>query len=177
MAVMQIIRNLFSSPPEPVTEIPVHSSPESVYQIRPLTDKQLIEVWKLNQRCFEKHESYPKSTLNFLLTQPNTLSYRAVDSLENMAGFVFVSVQEGVAHLTTIGVAPEHRRRKLASLMVEHCESALRMRGISMFSLEVRVSNVNAQTLYRGLDFAVMQRLRNYYSDGEDGFLMVKSLL
>ena len=61
--------------------------------------------------------------------------------------------------------------------MVEHCEAALRMREISMFSLEVRVSNVNAQTLYRGLDFAVMQRLRNYYSDGEDGFLMVKSLL
>jgi ribosomal protein S18 acetylase RimI-like enzyme len=42
--------------------------------------------------------------------------------------------------------------------------------------LEVRVSNVAAQSLYRQFGYATVQRLENYYNNGEDGFLMVKSL-
>ena len=42
--------------------------------------------------------------------------------------------------------------------------------------LEVRVSNIAAQSLYRGLDYAIVQRINKYYNNGEDCFLMVKSL-
>jgi ribosomal protein S18 acetylase RimI-like enzyme len=40
----------------------------------------------------------------------------------------------------------------------------------------VRVSNISAQSLYRGLGYTIVQRLNNYYNNGEDAFLMVKSL-
>jgi ribosomal-protein-alanine N-acetyltransferase len=175
MAVLQKIRDFFvASEVESEETIP---APATIYEIRPLTDKQLKEVWKLNQRCFINGESYPKSTLNYLLTSSNTLSYRAVTAKDEMAGFIFITVQDGTAHLTTIGVAPEHRRRGLAQMMINHIEEALRKREISMISLEVRVSNFAAQNLYRQLDYAVMQRLAKYYNNGEDGFLMVKSLV
>lgn len=175
MAVLQRIRQFFvASEIESEEVIP---APVTIYAIRPLTDKQLKEVWKLNQRCFANGENYPKSTLNFLLSASNTLSYRVVTPKDEMAGFIFVTVQDGTAHLTTIGVAPEHRRRGLAQMLINHLETALHQREISMISLEVRVSNFPAQNLYRQLDYAIMQRLTKYYSNGEDGFLMVKSLI
>jgi [ribosomal protein S18]-alanine N-acetyltransferase len=175
MAVLQRIRQFFVAS-EIETEA-IISAPPTTYEIRVLTDKQLKEVWKLNQRCFTNGENYPKTTLNYLLSAPNTLSYRAVTSKDEMTGFIFVTVQDGTAHLTTIGVAPEHRRRGLAQMLINHLENALRQREVSMISLEVRVSNFSAQNLYRQLDYAVMQRLDKYYSNGEDGFLMVKSLI
>ncbi|MCC6452696.1 MAG: GNAT family N-acetyltransferase, partial [Acidobacteria bacterium] len=82
----------------------------------------------------------------------------------------------GTAHLTTIGIAPEHRRRGLAKRLLLHVENALRARSINTLVLEVRVKNTSAQDLYRQKGFYVVQRLNKYYTDGEDCFLMVKAL-
>jgi ribosomal-protein-alanine N-acetyltransferase len=175
MAVLQRIRQFFiTSDAESEAIVP---APATRYEIRPLTGKQLKEVWLLNQRCFKNGEGYPKSTINYLLSESDSLSYRVVTPDDKMVGFIFINVKDGVAHLTTIGVAPEHRRRGIAEKMLDHLEKALRQRQVSMICLEVRVSNFLAQSLYRKHDFAIMQRLSGYYNNGEDGFLMVKSLV
>ena len=175
MAVLQKIREFF---------VPVSIEPEVIipapltdYEMRILNDRQLDEVWQLNQRCFKQGENYSRNTFNYLLTQPNTLSYRAINPGGEMTGFVFISIIDGTAHLTTIGVAPEHRRRGIARMMLEHIEQALNEREIRMICLEVRVSNFSAQKLYREMDYAIMQKLKAYYNNGEDGYLMVKSLI
>ena len=43
--------------------------------------------------------------------------------------------------------------------------------------LEVRVCKVSAQDLYSRTGYSIVQRLPKYYNNGEDGFLMMKSLL
>ncbi len=177
MAVFQSIRNFFvpATVFEPELIVP---APPTIYEIHPLTDKQLKEVLKLNLRCFKAGENYTKHTFSYLLSEPNSLSYRVVTPNGEMAAFVFVmtSREDGTAHITTIGVAPEHRRRGLANKLLRHAEEALRTRGISVVMLEVRVGNRDAQNLYRAFDYAIVQRLPKYYNNGEDGFLMVKSL-
>ena len=177
MAVFQSIRNFFvpATVFEPESIVP---APPTVYEIHPLTDKQLKEVLKLNLRCFKAGENYTKHTFSYLLSEPNSLSYRAVTPNGEMAAFVFVmtSREDGTGHITTIGVAPEHRRRGLADKLLRHTEEALRMRDISVVMLEVRVGNRAAQNLYRAFDYAIVQRLSKYYNNGEDGFLLVKSL-
>jgi ribosomal-protein-alanine N-acetyltransferase len=175
MAVLQIIRNLFVPTEQVEPEIIVPAAPTR-YEIHPLTEKQLKEVMRLNLRCFKKGENYNKHTFSFLMNDPTTLSYRVATPSEEIVGFIFVMTNNGTGHITTIGVAPEHRRRGLAEKMLLHIEEALRSRDISTVSLEVRVSNIGAQSLYRGLNYTIIQRLNNYYNNGEDGFLMVKSL-
>lgn len=176
MAVLQRIREFFNT--SEIEEKPevIIPAPTTTYEIRPLTLNQLKEVWKLNHRCFQSGEEYSKATLNYLLSEPTTLSYRAVMPENEMVGFILVGVQDGVAHLTTIGVSPEHRQRGIAEKMLNHIENALQLRQINMICLEVRISNISAQNLYRKMNYTIMQRLNNYYSNGEDGFLMVKSL-
>lgn len=176
MAVLQTIRNLFVplETREPETIVP---APPTEYEIHPLTDKNLSEVLRLNVRCFKNGENYTKHTFNYLLGEPRNLSYRIVTASGEMVGFVFVLVNEdGSAHLTTIGVAPEHRRRNLAKRLLTHLEDSLRHRRVRTIVLEVRVSNTTAQSLYRDAGYTVVQRLAKYYNNGEDCYLMVKSL-
>ena len=94
-----------------------------------------------------------------------------------MAGFVIGLVElDHTGHITTIGVAPEHRRRNLASRLLEKAEEGFRQRSVRIVRLEVRSANVAAQSLYLSMGYAVTQRLPRYYSNGGDGMLMVKPL-
>lgn len=177
MAVLQTIRNFFVPLESKEPEIVV-PAPPTEYAIHPLTEKNLSEVLRLNVRCFRNGENYTKHTFNYLLSEPRTLSYRIVTALGEMAGFIFVLVNEdGSAHLTTIGVAPEHRRRSLAKRLLHHAENSLRARNVRTIVLEVRVTNISAQSLYRDSGYATVQRLAKYYNNGEDCYLMVKSLV
>lgn len=176
MAVLQTIRNLFVPAQEAVPEIIV-PAPPTVYEIHSLTSKNLKEVLRLNLRCFKNGENYTKYTFNYLLEMPNGLSYRVVTASGEMAAFLFVAVDtKGIGHITTIGVAPEHRQRGLAKMLLEKAENVLRERQIYTVVLEVRVGNVTAQNLYRNRGYIVTQRIAKYYNNGEDCFIMVKSI-
>ena len=177
MAVLQTIRNLFAPEPDKEPEIIV-PAPFCVYEIRSLTDRHQKEVMQLNLRCFKNGENYTKHTFAYLLSDPKTLSYRIIKPNGEMVGFIFVMMSENAAgHLTTIGIAPEHRRRGLAEKLLMHVEDALRRRDINTIMLEVRVGNTAAQKLYLGFGYSIVQRIANYYNNGEDCFLMVKPLL
>jgi len=160
---------------EPEVVVP---APETEYAIKPLTQTHLAEVLRLNIRCFRNGDNYTKHTFNYLLSEPRTLSYRVVTEAGDMAAFAFVMVNDrNAAHLTTIGVAPEHRRRGLATTLLDRIENGLRERDIGTIMLEVRVSNVHAQELYRRLGYFVVQRISRYYNNGEDCFLMMKAII
>lgn len=177
MAVLQTIRKFFVPVADTAPEIIV-PAPLCVYDIKPLTSKNLKEVLRLNIRCFRDGENYTKHTFSYLLNEPKTLSYRVITPAGEMVGFVVVMVNEnGAAHLTTIGIAPEHRRRGLAKRLLAHTERAIRSRDIGTVMLEVRVSNTAAQNLYRENGYAIAQRISSYYNNGEDGFLMMKPLV
>ncbi|MDQ4122764.1 MAG: GNAT family N-acetyltransferase [Acidobacteriota bacterium] len=149
------------------------------YQIRPLTIKQLDELDALDCRCFTNGDSYTRHTLEFLLKESNSLAYCVVlPKTGQMTAFVIAMHEpDGTGHITTIGVAPEHRRRGLAFLLLEHVENAFRLRNVRTMRLEVRTNNFGAQQLYARAGYTVAQRMNNYYANGGDGFLMVKSLV
>jgi ribosomal-protein-alanine N-acetyltransferase len=177
MAVLETIRNFFvptfSNEDEKVTP-----AAPTTYQIKPLTVDQLSEVLRLNIRCFRNGDNYTKHTFEYLLNEPRTLSYRVVTPKDEIVAFAFVMIKESnSAHLTTIGVAPEHRRRNIAASLMVHIEAALRAKDVSTMMLEVRVGNTKAQDLYRRRNFSVVQRIPRYYNNGEDCFLMMKSLI
>ena len=176
MAVLEKIFSFFVPVQTRVEPEIIVPAPLTIYEIRPLTNKHLKEVLILNLRCFKEGENYTKHTFSYLLNEPNCISYQLVTPNAQMIGFVFVMVEQGIGHITTIGVAPEHRRRGLAQRLLGYAENALQKRNINTVTLEVRIGNFAAQNLYRELDYAIVQRLWKYYNNGEDGFLMVKSL-
>ena len=147
------------------------------YDLRPLTIAQLDECWELDQRCFIDGEAYSRDTFEYLLTAAESISYRVVMQNSMMAGFVIGLLEpDHTGHITTIGIAPEHRRRGLASCLMERVEDAFRHRNARLVRLEVRSTNASAQKLYSSLGYSVTQRLPRYYSNGGDGLLMIKPI-
>lgn len=177
MAVLQTILSLFAAQAAAEPETVVPAAP-TVYSLRPLTVADIDDVLRLNLRCFRNGENYTKHTFSFLLSEPRTLSYQAVSAEGQMVGFIFVMVNtEGVGHITTVGVAPEHRRRGIAGRLLTHLDGVLKAKGINTVVLEVRVGNTAAQQLYNQHGFTVTQRIPSYYNNGEDGYLMMKSVI
>ncbi len=176
MAVLETIKNFFVPAFFAVPELIV-PAPPMTYDIRPLTLDHLPEVLRLNLRCFRNGDNYTKYTFDYLLKEPRTLSYRMVTPADEIVGFAFVMVNtNSAAHLTTIGVAPEHRRRKIAVRLLNHVEDSLSKREVGTVMLEVRVSNTSAQDLYKRTGYTIVQRIGKYYNNGEDCFLMMKAL-
>jgi [ribosomal protein S18]-alanine N-acetyltransferase len=148
------------------------------YEVRPLTVSQLDECWRLDQRCFVDGEAYSRETFEYLLTAAESVSYRAVTPSGMMVGFIVGLIEpDHTGHITTLGVAPEHRRRRIAQRMMEKAEDGFRRRNVRVARLEVRSVNTGAQQLYRNLGYVVTQRLPRYYSNGGDGLLMIKSIV
>ena len=183
MAVLKKIRSRWWSQSEAAADYqPIHDSPIEVvgdprYDIRPLSISQLDECWRLDQRCFVDGEAYSRDTFEYLLAAPEAVAYRVVTTNGSMVGFVIGLIEpDHTGHITTVGVAPDHRRRHLAKRLMSKVEEGFRRRNVRIVRLEVRSLNTSAQRLYLSIGYTVTQRLPKYYSNGGDGLLMVKSL-
>ena len=177
MAVLQTIKKLFIPQPEPAEDLVV-PAPLTKYTFTRLSLKDIDRLLRLNLRCFKQGENYTRHTFNYLLTQPQSLGLAAETATGDLAGFVLLmNNPDGAAHITTVGVAPEHRRRGIARRLINEIEALLRKKSVSTIVLEVRVSNKAAQELYSKAGYGIVKRMTRYYHIGEDGFLMLKSLI
>lgn len=86
-------------------------------------------------------------------------------------GGIWLMVDE--AHVTTFAVLPSWRRRGVgAQLMLALIELAQEV-GAKVLTLEVRLSNIAARTLYQRFGFRPVGLRPRYYSDnGEDALIM-----
>ncbi len=90
-----------------------------------------------------------------------------------LVGFAGMWMAFDEAHVTTIGVDPALRGEGLGELLFLCMVDEAMARGALWLTLEVRVSNLQAQALYRKYGFTVHGTRKRYYSDnGEDALIM-----
>jgi ribosomal-protein-alanine N-acetyltransferase len=66
----------------------------------------------------------------------------------------------------------EYRGKRFGSTLVDEAAKGIKIRQCGELYLEVRCSNTAAVKLYEKLGFTIQQRLKTYYRDGEDAYLM-----
>ena len=79
-------------------------------------------------------------------------------------------------HVVSIAVIDEHRGKGFGSVLVNEAIKGVKIRQCSELYLEVRCSNNDAVRLYEKLGFSIIQRLKAYYRDGEDAYVMAIEL-
>lgn len=97
----------------------------------------------------------------------------ARDERGRLAGFVFCAFAGGEVHINKIAVAPDARRQRLATRLMDEVFLFARDIRAEEIYLEVRVSNDPARRFYEGLGFVEAGRRPRYYLDGEDALVMV----
>jgi len=94
-----------------------------------------------------------------------------------VVGYIAImSINEDEAKIISFAVKKEFRgmgigKRLLASA-IERCKA----KGKKRILLEVRVSNVVAQNLYKKMGFEIIDEIPNYYHDGENAYVMALNL-
>jgi len=99
--------------------------------------------------------------------------FRSTDQRPPIVGYGGFWRSAREAHISTIAVHPRLRRKGIGQLiLIAMIEKAKRL-GADHITLEVRASNLVAQSLYRKYGFQVVSRRRRYYSDSnEDAVVM-----
>ncbi len=77
------------------------------------------------------------------------------------------------AHITMLAIDPAYQRQGLGQALLYALIASAHTRGLKRATLEVRVSNASALSLYQKFDFREAGRRRRYYPDnGEDALVL-----
>jgi [ribosomal protein S18]-alanine N-acetyltransferase len=136
--------------------------------IRRLAYSDLPSVIAIERRSFPTPWSLAMFVLE--LSKPSGICLAATDG-DQLAGYLVCSRYDQVWHLMNVAVAPERRRGGIATALIGRLfEEA--GEGLP-FTLEVRVSNLQAIAMYEGFGFRSAGVRRRYYHDnGEDALIM-----
>lgn len=91
----------------------------------------------------------------------------ARDERCGVVGWLEARCVAGEVHVLGVGVAPERRRRGIATALMRFVAA-----GADAVHLEVRASNDAARRFYGGLGFDEVGLRPRYYDDGEDAVLL-----
>lgn len=79
-----------------------------------------------------------------------------------------------VGEIISLGVLDGYRRRGIARSLLGQAHRKIEADGLSEALLQVSVSNQAARALYEQMGYQVVERLRRYYANGEDAWLMCR---
>jgi len=123
-----------------------------------------------------ERSSYPtpwsRSMFASELAKSTSVSLGAYEGRE-LVGYLIISRYVDAWHVMNVAVAPARRRRGIASALLEQLFEETREDARRSYTLEVRVSNVDAIRLYERLGFKPRGIRRGYYTDNrEDALIM-----
>lgn len=109
------------------------------------------------------------------LTENSYAHYFVARHDGRVIGYIGMWVILEESHITNIAVDPQFRRHGIGRRLLEDMFDRAAELGATRVTLEVRVSNTGAQSLYRQLGFADRGRRKGYYADtNEDAVIMWK---
>jgi len=78
------------------------------------------------------------------------------------------------AHILSIAVLEEHRGQGLGRQLLTYFLDSIRKLGYQSVKLEVNIDNYKAIKLYEEFNFKIESRIRKYYQDDSDAYLMIR---
>ena len=153
--------------------------PHPLY-FRSLRLSDLPAVLLIEQQSFPtptKQQTYHIELSQNRLAHYQALVLRQPDQEERLLGYAGYWLIADEIHISTIAVDPQMQGQGLGELILLNILHLGYEHEAAMVTLEVRVSNLVAQDLYRKYGFELVGRRKRYYKDtGEDALLMTATL-
>ena len=128
------------------------------------------DVERVEKACFSipwSREAFWKEASN-----ENTLYLLALDG-KRVVGYAGCWISYEEAQITNVAVLPEYRGKGIGTQLFGAVIDAVKAKGVTAMTLEVRPSNEPALALYDRYGFKAAGRRPHYYQDdGEDAIIM-----
>lgn len=139
--------------------------------VQPMRRRHLRSVLRIEQQVYPR----PWSSSLFMseLALRSTRAYFVARIGRDLVGYAGLMMTLDEAHVTTIAVDPKRHRAKIGTRLLLVLVREAIARGATAVTLEVRMSNVGAQDLYRRFGFGPVGVRKNYYQEvNEDALVM-----
>ena len=149
---------------------------KTAVDIRPLVLADLNSIEEIERRSYGT--PWSRSMFAGELAKPSSICLGAFDldgESGKLVGYLIVSRYVDAWHVMNIAVDPDHRGRGIAKMVLERLFELTADDARRGYTLEVRVSNATAISLYERLGFESRGIRRGYYTDNlEDALIMWK---
>lgn len=150
---------------------------DEVYLVREIVDEDIKELIALEREVYNGETPWTKSAFLSEIHSPLVHLYICLVQADEIIGFIGGRVIGEDCHITNIAVKPEKQGLGIGGYLIDEVEKFAIINACTKMSLEVRVSNRDAQRLYRRIGFESHRIRQNYYTENkEDALEMLKAL-
>jgi len=144
-------------------------------EVREAVRADLLSVFRIEKRSFE--QPWPYVAFEGLLDAP---AFFVAEFDGSVVGYVVGDTADThgilLGHIKDIAVDPDYRQRGIGRELLSHGIASLAAHGADRVKLEVRRSNEAARSLYAEFGFEIHHTIPSYYDDGEDAYVLVRTL-
>jgi ribosomal-protein-alanine N-acetyltransferase len=144
---------------------------DAPYRIRSAVPADAVGLVTIERRAFS--DPWSEASFREALTSPWTFGLIA-ESGRGAAGYFIGREVAGTGEVLNLAVAPEFRRRGIGGALLEAGLGAFRRRKTDEVFLEVRESNLSAQSLYLGYGFRPVGQRAAYYRNPKEDALVLR---
>lgn len=161
-----------------VTEELIYDQLGQAYRLRAARVADVDALVFLQKRAYGGEAPWPYNVLlQDIMFNQKMLNIILYTENDQPAAFISVRTTGKRLHVSNLCVDPDFQGRGIGSRLLFEGECIAEQEGLGLYTLEVRVSNVDAQKLYKRQGFYQVGIKRNYYRDnGEDAIKMMKDL-
>ncbi len=147
--------------------------PDLTFEPMRLCDLQ--EVQKIENECFE--DPWSKTYYALSLKRPRSYEHFYVARREDtIVGYIVFSVLHEEAHILNLAVPIVYRRQGIGKYLLALALKMIQAHDAHVVFLEVAVSNLPAQYLYRQFGFRICGIRKNYYGRYKDAYVFRKGV-
>ncbi|HEX6747013.1 MAG TPA: ribosomal protein S18-alanine N-acetyltransferase [Longimicrobium sp.] len=144
---------------------------EPGFRIRPMVHADLPRVLEIENACFST--PWKDATFRGLMRRTDTDLYVA-ELEDRIVGYSACWTVIDQSELGNVAVAPASRGHGIGGALVDVVIERVKERGARELFLEVRESNLVAQSIYRERGFTVVGRRRSYYAQPTEDALVMR---
>jgi len=145
-----------------------------VYNIRSFEPKDMFAVIKIASDTLP--ERYNPSLFNYFYeTFPE--GFIVAEFGKKIIGFIVgLPINDSTAKLLMLSVSKDYRKKQIGSNLLNQFVKVVNKKKIEDIELEVRTRNKEAIDFYKKHNFQIIEKLTDYYQNGEAGYIMKKNI-
>ena len=142
-------------------------------EISPMNEEDIAEIAEIEKECFST--PWSEDALRSELSNDGAVFLKAVTDGE-ISGYIGMHTVLDECYIANIAVKNKFRRRGIGETILHSAEKEALSKGCSFISLEVRVSNAPAISLYEKHGYIAQGQRKNFYSSPiENALIMTKT--
>ena len=143
----------------------------SEIKIRKMELTDLDDIMRVELASFSS--PWKRESFRMELTENHYADYYVIEDNEQIFGYCGLWVIVDQAQITNIAILPKYRGKKYGELLFTYVLAKAKEKGAKELTLEVRVSNIVAQKLYKKYGLVPVGVRKNYYVDNQEDALLM----